>query len=346
MVMIVTGENKAELMSIVIVNYNGKRFIKPCLDSVLKSHYPSFEVIVVDNASQDESVNILKTFSDNPKVKLVFSKKNLQFAGGNNLGILHSTGSYIIFLNFDTTVDPDWLSELKRAFDSNDNVSALQSLLLLPDKKTINSLGGTIDYCVKLVPSPYFWGVNPEAAAEHRLFYACGAALAVRKSVLDKVGVFDSDMPTDEVDLCWRINLQGGHIVLAPKSVVYHFCGGAFGRGVRKQRVYFAELCALSGIIKNFSLNQLLISLCYYCFFSSLAITTDLLIRRKPELTIYRFKAYFQVFRSLPALFTKRSKVQNFVRVISDAEIKKNIMRPNLSYLFLGRSLYQNERKR
>lgn len=338
-------KNSSELISVVIVNYNGERFIKSCLDSILNSIYPNFEIIVVDNNSKDKSAKILEMYKNNPRVKLILSDKNLQFAGGNNLGILHSSGNIIVFLNFDTIVDSKWLTELKRVFDSNSSVSAVQSLLMLPDKKTINTLGGTIDYCAKLVPAPYFWALNTEAHSEKRLFYGCGAALAVRKRVLEKVGVFDSDLPTDEVDLCWRINLQGGHIVLATKSIVYHFCGGAFGKGVSKQRVYFAELCALSAIIKNFSLKQIFVSLCYYGVFSILAISTDFIIRRRAELTTNRFKAYRHVFRSLPNLLAKRVQVQKFIRVVSDDKLKDIIVRPNLSYLIWSKTFLSNKKE-
>ena len=127
------------LISIVIVNFNGERFIRNCLNSVLKTKYPYFEIIVVDNNSTDKSARILDEFRGNPRVKTIFLCENLHFAGGNNVGIRHSRGKYVVFLNSDTTVDPNWLGELHKSFQSNGKISAVQCLLLRSDGKTIDS---------------------------------------------------------------------------------------------------------------------------------------------------------------------------------------------------------------
>ena len=103
---------KKPAVSIIIVNYNSRHLIKDCLDSVLNTNYPQdkFEVIVVDNDSQDDSVEFIK--KNYPQIKLIEGKENLGFTGGNNLGLKHSNGKYIALLNVDTRVDPNWLQEL------------------------------------------------------------------------------------------------------------------------------------------------------------------------------------------------------------------------------------------
>jgi GT2 family glycosyltransferase len=271
-------------------------------------------------------------------MKTVFLSQNLHFAGGNNVGFRHSRGEYVVFLNFDTTVDPNWLSELHRSFQLNENVSAVQCLLLRLDGKTINNVGGTIDYCAKLVPATYLWARNKEAANELRLFFGCGAALGVRRRVLENIGVFDPDLPTDEVDLCWRINLSGGHIVLAPKAIVYHFCGGAFGQRLSKQRIFFAETAATSAILKNYEFHNVVHVLPYYVFFFILAVGVDVFVRHRLDVTFFRLKAYSQVLRNLRMIFQKRAQVQTYVRRVSDVELRKLMVRPNLLYFLIARS--------
>ncbi len=103
---------KYPLVSILIINYNGRNLLSDCLNSLAKINYPkaSFEIIVVDNDSQDDSITYVKKHF--PSVKLIESKTNLGFAGGNNLAYEHATGEYIVLLNNDTTVDPDWLIKL------------------------------------------------------------------------------------------------------------------------------------------------------------------------------------------------------------------------------------------
>ena len=325
-----------ELVSIVIVNFNGEHFIKDCLDSVLNTTYPNFEIIVVDNNSTDKSVRILDGFRDNPKVKVILLTQNLHFAGGNNVGANYSKGKYIVFLNNDTVVDSNWLNELTTSFQVNENISAVQCLLLRSDGKTIDTIGGTIDYCAKLVPATYLWARNEATAKELRLFFGCGAALGVRRNVLGKIGFFDQDLPTDEVDISWRINLSGGHIVLAPKAVVYHFRGGTFGQMLSKQRVFFAETAAVSAILKNYDFLNIVRVLPYYVFFFIMAIGDDVLIRHRSDVTLFRLKAYVHVLRNLRKIFQKRAQVQKYVRRTSDAELRKLMLPPNILYFLIS----------
>lgn len=323
-----------DLVSVVIVNFNGERFIKDCLTSVLKTNYPNFEIVVVDNNSKDKSTKILEGFSVDPRVKIMALNQNLHFAGGNNVGINWSKGKYIVFLNNDTVVSPNWLAELCRSFELSDDIFAVQCLLLKPNGKDIDSIGGTIDYCGKPIPVNYLWARNEVSAREHRLFYGCGAALAVRRIVLDAVGFFDPDLPTDEIDLCWRINLSGGKIIVAPRAVVYHFRSGAFGRKIDKKRVFFGEIGAISAILHNYELWNIFAVLPYAVSIFATAVGYDLLVRRRLDLTVFRLKACIHVMKNLRKMFRKRSHVQRDLRKVSDSELRKLMVRPNISYYF------------
>lgn len=122
---------KHPIVSIIIVNYNGKRFLKSCLDSLRQLHFPKsqFEIIVVDNNSWDDSVAYLKR--EYPEVHIIESEHNVGFAGGNNLGVKHAHGRYVVLLNNDTTVDPDWLSALVHRAESSRSIGAVNGKSLL-----------------------------------------------------------------------------------------------------------------------------------------------------------------------------------------------------------------------
>src|SRR5690349_6972716 len=102
-------------VSVVILNYNGKRFLKGCLDSVLSQDYPAFEVLLVDNASSDDSVEFVG--QDYPAVRIIKSATNLGFAAGNNLGVQEASHDQIVLVNNDVVVEPGWLAALANAIE-------------------------------------------------------------------------------------------------------------------------------------------------------------------------------------------------------------------------------------
>ncbi len=137
------------MVSIVILNFNGKKFLNQCLDSVLQSDYRNFEVILVDNASTDGSIELVqKNFHQHSNLRIVTNGTNLGFAEGNNIGARAATGKYVVFLNNDTEVDPEWLQELLIVVESDKTVGAAQSKLLLLARaraKTIDSAGDFVN---------------------------------------------------------------------------------------------------------------------------------------------------------------------------------------------------------
>ena len=123
---------KMPLVSVIILNYNGMEFVESCLESVLSTDYPDFEVLFIDNASIDGSLEYVEDkFGRNTRIKIVANEKNYGFAEGNNIGFKHTEGEYVVFLNIDTDVEPDWLSELVKVFEADPTIGAVQSKLLL-----------------------------------------------------------------------------------------------------------------------------------------------------------------------------------------------------------------------
>lgn len=137
-----SNQSRLPFISIIILNFNGKEYVKRCLSSVLKSEYSNFEVIFVDNASTDESLAAVRdAFGNEKRLKIVRNKKNLGFSGGNNVGFEHAVGNYIVFLNNDTIVEPNWLTSLVNAMLDDPSIGLASSMILQYNGENIASAG-------------------------------------------------------------------------------------------------------------------------------------------------------------------------------------------------------------
>ena len=228
-----TFSNEAsKKVSVVIPNYNGQRYLGECLDSLHHIDFPrdAYEVIIVDNASSDSSSEFVS--SNYPDVTLIQANRNLGFAGGCNLGIKHSRGEYIVFLNNDTKVDTAWLRELAATADSDPDIAIVGSKLLFmhnPEEiqnagSYINTRGGAGDIGFH-EPDIGQYDTARETAA------VCGASMLVKRELIEEIGVFDEDFFVygEEIDFCYRARLCGKKIVYNPKSIVYHVHAGTLG---------------------------------------------------------------------------------------------------------------------
>jgi GT2 family glycosyltransferase len=321
------------LLSIIVVNYNGERFVEDCVRSILSSTYPNFEIILVDNNSTDQSIRKLEEFRKDSRFKPVYLTENLHYAGGNNVGISHSTGEYVLFLNSDTVLEKNCLDELVKEFQSDNDTTAIQCILrAMEQNRIISDAGGTIDFCGRLMPVSLLWEHNAIARKERRLFWACGAALALRREILNSVGWFDPQLPTDEVDLCWRINLARGKIVLSRESVVRHLGSASFGKDLTKERLYLGELARLHDLLTNCDSKNIAKFTPYIVSYFMISIGWDVFFRRRMDILLFRLKAHVQCLWHLKQILVKRSIVQKYIRRLSDAEIMKLMVKPNPYY--------------
>jgi len=217
-------------VSIVLLNWNGWEETVECLNSLSKINYPNFNVLIVDNGSNDDSVVQIKNYlSINngkfQKVNLIENKKNYGFAEGNNIGIklvIQSSPDYVLLLNNDTTVDKNFLYELVKVAEENHSVGSVQSLLLKPGGTIIDSMGQELTTW-----SARDIGIGKKynnLDEDIEIFGACVAAALYRTDVLVKAGFLDSDFFAiyEDVDLSWKIRLAGFKSFLAAKSIVYH----------------------------------------------------------------------------------------------------------------------------
>lgn len=251
--------SEPKLVSIIIVNWNGKHHLQKCLPSIYSNGYKRIEVIIVDNSSSDGSQEFIRT--EFPQVKLVVNTSNEGFAKTNNIGIKVSSGEYVLFLNNDTLVTPNFLVELLKSIEENPLIGCVQAKILWMSKKThLDSIGAFLTMTGFLYHYRYLCPDEKKYDKRINLFSAKGACMLIRRKVLEKVGLFDEDFFAyyEETDLCHRIWISGYKVVYEPKSVIYHSIGGTSNGMDNAFIQYHSFKNRVCSLIKNLSLVYLL----------------------------------------------------------------------------------------
>jgi len=330
-------------VSVVILNYNGKEFLKCCLRSVLDSDYPNFEVIVVDNGSTDSSAEFVKEmFGGDPRLKILLNHRNLGFAEGNNVGIKVAKGKYIVLLNNDTETSSLWLKEIAKVMESDLTAGACQSkLLLMSDRKTLDSVGAYLSPFGLLVHKGIGEVDRGQFDNIHEIFTAKGAALTIRREVLEEVGLFDSEFFAylEETDLCWRIWLSGYTVLFVPRSIVYHAWGSTLSKIGPLYARYILRFHATKNYIKTLlknldTRNVFKILPVHICIW--LGIVLLFILRRRLHDAMFTMKAICWNLINLKHIWDERVMVQHHIRRVSDNQIFSRIMRKvALRHLYL-----------
>lgn len=208
----------------IIVNWNGKRHLPDCLDSLTAQTFGDFETILVDNASADGSLEFVA--GRYPWVKTVALPVNRGFAGGNNEGFLQASGKYIITMNNDTVAAPVWIEELVRAADHHPGAGMIASRVCSHgDPDVIDSLGVKVcrdGMSMGAFRSRRFPELNLKETEEILLPSACAALY--RRRMLDEIGFFDEDFFAycEDTDLGLRGRWAGWKALPAGNAVIYH----------------------------------------------------------------------------------------------------------------------------
>lgn len=295
------GTMSYPFVSVVIVTYNNRNDIEECLRSVLDQEYPDFEVILVDNDSIDDTVELIR--GKFPLIKVVENNKNYGAAKGYNIGINASKGGYIALLNPDTVVERDWLSELVKVMEENKNIGACQSRILLYDKPdTINTEGNEVNYLGFTWCRSYGKKNSDDKQIQETIgLSVCSAIL--RRDVLEEVGFFDEDffMYLDDTDLGLRAYLMGYKIVCNPKSIVYH----KYKFRVEKKKFYYLERNRVMLLLKNYHTVELLKILPALAFMEVGVVLLSLFQGWFKE----KMLSYAWIFRNWGAIKSKRAAI-------------------------------------
>lgn len=328
---------KNPLISIIIVNWNGLRWLPECFSSLYDQQYKNFEILFVDNASTDGSVAwVTKHF---PKTKIIINKKNLGFAEANNVGYREAKGEYVLFLNNDTRVTRSFLTELLEVFKKDPSIGGAQSKILLMDHPdTHDSVGAYLTATGFLYHLGFGKKDTPIYNKYLELYTAKGACMMFKADVLKRISyegwVLD---PTyfayfEESDMCHRIWLSGSRIVYAYKSVIYHKMG-ATSSGMNNAFIqYHSFKNRINSYLKNYGSRWLLM---YFPLHIVLVLCFALfaLVQRKWQLSVAIFRAIIWNILSLPRTLQLRRYVQYTIRKTSDEALRDAIFKtPSFSY--------------
>jgi GT2 family glycosyltransferase len=330
--------NLSPRISIIILNYNGSKYIQRCIESVLKSEYDNFEVLIVDNNSTDKSMDIINTvFYNDYRIKLIKNNRNLGFAEGNNIGAQRATGKYLVMLNVDTVVHPKWLAEVTAVMESDPTIGVAQPKLLLLDNKSIfDSAGDYLDFYGFSFRRGGEWFEKDVGQFDtvHDIFSARGAALVTRKEIVQTIGLFDGDyfLDFEDIDFCWRVRLYGKRVVFVPKSIVYHKGAGISSQASFDIKSLHPTKNILMTMIKNYNtihmINFVIITH-FISFVTGLFIVEQLVMKRPDKLKRikYRIQGYYWLLSNIKKLRSKRNYVQSTIRKVSDPEIMKYMLK-------------------
>ncbi|MFH1587601.1 MAG: glycosyltransferase family 2 protein [Candidatus Diapherotrites archaeon] len=303
---------REKLISVIVVNYNGENLLEECLSSLSNQTHKKTEIILVDNASKDNSIALVK--NKFPGVKIIRNKTNEGFAAANNIGIEKSMGSYVAMLNNDAVADRNWLEELVKKVEKNKKIGLVGSKILRTGSNEIDTIG------LKLIKSGY----PLELKGDGKLFGVDDCACLYRREMLEdirqKEGIYDNDffIYFEDADISIRALLRGWNVSLAKEAVVFHK-GSVTVNKKDNFKKYLVERNIIWFITKNFPRGILLRNLVWIVplQFGILALNT-----LKGNFSVA--KAKFDAMKDLPKILKKREIIQES-RKISDTELLKII---------------------
>jgi len=316
------------LVSVVLLNYNGKKFLKLCLVSILQSNYSNLEVIFVDNHSTDGSVEFVKDlYGRDPRVRVVQNRENMGWSKGNNEGMKVAKGEIIVLLSNDMEVDTNWLSEIVRVMNSDPTVGVAQfNSLSMHNREKLDSAGNFLD------PFGYAYSyVARDSLTE--VFFAEGMAMAVKRKVIKEIGMLDEYyfMEYDDMDFSWRARLRGYKVMFVTSAIVYHARGGFVGATVMTRNPLNVATYArnhLITLIKNYELRNLAKALPVVLFFDFAKVVNYAVNRNVRALAVW--KGLFMILKDFKTVWWKRLEVQYKIRKVPDRVIKKSMTRFNM----------------
>jgi hypothetical protein len=310
------------LVSVLIVNFNGIRFLPDCISSVLSSSYPNLEVIVVDNGSTDGSLELLREKArEDGRMKVVALGRNLGLTIASNIGVRRSRGEHIAFLNSDTVVDTEWLTELVSTLENDKTVGAAQAKLKwMSNPSKIDAVGITIR-------GGWSWVIGSgkldrgQFDDAQEIFAAHGAAMMARKEAFTRVGGFDTTffMYFMDVDLCWRMRLLGYKITLQPKAVVLHAGAGSVTEKLSAFLCFDITRNHLISFTRNLGCTRLILTLPLSILLTAGAAVRDLVAASREQASA-RIGALGWILLNVQLLRRKRRHTQR-TRRVSDPEL-------------------------
>ncbi|MFH0732105.1 MAG: glycosyltransferase family 2 protein [Candidatus Omnitrophota bacterium] len=307
------------LVSVIILNYNGIKDTIECLDSLIHTAYSNYEIIVVDNASSDNSSKILKARDD---IKLIESDKNYGFAEGNNIGVRHAKGELICFLNNDVVVDKNWLNELVQTMQNISIGETYSSFFDYSERldrqanmqKVKHMRSGTYTLLGRRILYNFFQNYTKTSID------ASACCCIYRKDIVDEPFDRDYFLYFEDVYLAWRIRLKGHNIVRSPYSLIYHKGTQTTGKG-KGITTFYQEKNRIMNLLIFYNRSTIfrLIPLLVFDGIENVFIVLGCIFIRT-ERVLNLLKAQIWILLNLGKILRKRRRIQAERRV-NDSEI-------------------------
>jgi GT2 family glycosyltransferase len=305
------------MISVIVLNWNGRAYLERCLESLQAQTHRDFEVVVVDNGSTDGSPELVA--QKFPTMRLIRQTTNLGFAAGNNAGFRATQSEFVATLNNDAWAEPAWLAELVQAMERHPRVGACASKMLLATRPgTLDSAGIIADRAgitwnrlsgeVAAGPTcraPRCGGEESDDPTE--VFGACAGAALYRRAMLEDVGLFCEDFfcYLEDADLAWRARLRGWRCLYVPTAVVYHAHSATGGEGSAfKNRLLGRNKVWL--IARNYPSPQVWLYLPIIAAYDAAAVACHLLVRRD----VSPLQGRLAGLRGLPRALRQRLDIQ------------------------------------
>lgn len=303
-------------VAVVILNWNGRKFLEEFLPGIMAHSHEDAEVIVADNASDDDSIAFMRQHY--PDVRLILNDLNYGFAEGYNRALAQVEAEYYILLNSDIEVTPGWIAPLLEMMDADPRIGAAQPKLRSYHQRTHFEYAGAAGGFIDKLGYPFCRGrvfmVLEEDLGQYddarEVFWATGACMMVRASLYQELGGLDGDFfaHMEEIDFCWRLKNAGFKVMYNPLSLVYHIGGGTLPKSsARKTFLNFRNNFSL--LYKNLPSDRLWKVIFLRLILDGIAGIRFLLTSGMPEFLAV-IRAHYSFYRNIPSLRAKRSLIQ------------------------------------
>jgi len=281
------------LVSVVIPNWNGKEYLRDCIASLREQTHNNLEIIVVDNASTDDSVEYLR--KNFPETKVIKHSKNFGFGAANNTGIRVAQGKYIMMLNNDTRLEPKCVEELRKSIDKDEKFGACASKILLEHEGNLVDVAGIVVCLDGLSIGRGRLESSDKFNNEEEVFFASDCACLYRKEMLEDIGltneIYDEDFfaYADETDMGWRAQLAGWKCIYNPKAVVHHL-HSASSSNYSSFKAFLVERNRIWVAVKSFPVSFLILGSLTTTYFQSWAFLAEG-AKRPASKTLFNFSS-------------------------------------------------------
>ncbi len=306
-----------KLVSIVILNYNGEEFLENCINSIKSNTNGNYEIVVVDNASPDNSGRQIAVKF--PDCKFILNEENVGVPEGLNIGIKNSTGKFLVLMNNDVKVTERWLDNFFSAYKKYGEALYQPKFVKMNNPDILDGTGDMINLFGFGFARDKGQRDNNLHNEIEEISYASGTCMFLSRDIIDKIGYFDQNFFAyhEELDFGWRARLFGYRSLYVPQTIIHHY--GSAGWGWSGKKFYFLERNRWFVILKNYSIKTIA------KLFPSLLLLEIIMLGffAKKGILLKKIRSYGSIIRSINMIRKERKIIQE-KRIISDDEVLRN----------------------